>query len=74
MKPFTVRSIPALSVLFLTVVSLGPASAMAGVSRGFNLLLESVVRIDVREVAFEAGVRRYSAGIGSGVILSSDGV
>jgi serine protease Do len=38
-------------------------------SRGFNQLLEAVVRIDVREVVFESGARRYSAGIGSGVIL-----
>ena len=43
-------------------------------SRGFNQLLEAVVRIDVREVVFESGARRYSAGIGSGVILSADGL
>ncbi len=43
-------------------------------SRGFRQLLDAVVRIDVREVAFEAGTRRYSASIGSGVILSADGV
>ncbi|HYP17600.1 MAG TPA: trypsin-like peptidase domain-containing protein, partial [Opitutus sp.] len=33
-----------------------------------------VVRIDVREVAFEAGARRLSSSIGSGVILSQDGL
>ena len=43
-------------------------------SKGFNQLLDAVVRIDVREVAFEAGTRRYSASIGSGVILSADGL
>ena len=48
--------------------------ATAAMSRGFNQLLEAVVRIDVREVVFESGARRYSAGIGSGVILSADGL
>jgi len=41
---------------------------------GFNQLLDSVVRIDVREIAFEAGSKRYAASIGSGVILSADGL
>lgn len=43
-------------------------------SRGFNQLLDAVVRIDVREVAFEAGARRFVSSIGSGVILSDDGL
>ena len=43
-------------------------------SPGFNRLLDAVVRIDVRELAFEAGVKRYSASIGSGVIVSDDGL
>lgn len=43
-------------------------------SRGFNQLLDAVVRIDVRELAFEAGARRYSASLGSGVIISEDGL
>ncbi len=43
-------------------------------SRGFNRLLEAVVRIDVREVSFEQGARRFVAGVGSGVILSQDGL
>src|SRR5882724_112532 len=43
-------------------------------SRGFNQLLDAVVRIDVREVTFEGGAKRFSASIGSGVILSSDGL
>ena len=38
-------------------------------SRGFNRLLDAVVKIDVRELTFEAGTRRYTASIGSGVIL-----
>jgi serine protease Do len=46
----------------------------AGMSRGFNQLLDAVVRIDVREIAFEAGARRYTASIGSGVILTADGI
>lgn len=41
--------------------------------KGFNRLLDAVVRIDVREVSFEAGAQRFTAGIGSGVILSEDG-
>jgi serine protease Do len=52
----------------------GAAASAAGMSRGFNQLLEAVVRIDVREIAFEAGARRYTASIGSGVILSADGI
>jgi serine protease Do len=32
------------------------------------------VRIDVCEIAFEAGTRRYTASIGSGVILSAEGI
>ena len=43
-------------------------------SGSFNRLLEAVVRIDVREVTFEAGARRFVAGVGSGVILSKDGL
>lgn len=43
-------------------------------SKGFNQLLDAVVRIDVREVAFESGARRYASSIGSGVILTADGL
>lgn len=43
-------------------------------SRGFNRLLQAVVRIDVRELAFEAGTRRYTASLGSGVIVTADGI
>ena len=37
-------------------------------------MLDAVVRIDVREQAFEAGTKRLSSSIGSGVILSKDGL
>jgi serine protease Do len=62
---------------FLVVASLllRPLAAGAdGMSRGFDRLLDAVVRIDVRELAFEAGARRFTASIGSGVILTDDGV
>ena len=52
-----------------------PSAAVgANISRGFNQLLDSVVRIDVREVAFDEGTRRFEASIGSGVLLSTDGL
>jgi len=44
------------------------------VSKGFNRLLDAVVRIDVREITFEDGAQRFTGGIGSGVIISSDGL
>jgi serine protease Do len=72
-KPFPARSTPALATTFFLALLLA-LPAFAASSRKFNQLLESVVRIDVREVAFEAGARRYSASIGSGVILSEDGI
>jgi serine protease Do len=72
-KPFATRSTPTLATLFsLGILLVLPAHA--AMSRGFNQLLDAVVRIDVREVAFEAGARRYSASIGSGVILTEDGL
>jgi serine protease Do len=48
--------------------------AVAAMSRGFNHLLEAVVRIDVREITFEDGAQRFTGGIGSGVIISPDGL
>jgi len=51
-----------------------PLTAGAAMSRGFNRLLEAVVRIDVREIEFEDGTRRFTGGIGSGVIISTDGL
>lgn len=70
MKPFPTRSIFAL--VFLALLPAVPAGA--AMSRGFNRLLDAVVRIDVREVSFEAGARRFTSSIGSGVILSDDGL
>jgi serine protease Do len=68
-RRFVFLLIASFSVLFSL-----PAVSAAGMSRGFNQLLDAVVRIDVREIAFEAGTRRYTASIGSGVILSADGI
>jgi len=46
----------------------------AATSRGFNRLLDAVVRIDVRETTVEDGAQRFISGIGSGVIISADGL
>jgi len=51
-----------------------PRAGAANVSRGFNQLLDAVVRIDERSVAYGEGTRRYEASIGSGVVLSQDGL
>ena len=51
-----------------------PLLAKAEMQKGFRNLLDAVVRIDVREVAFEAGTKHYEASIGSGVIISQDGL
>jgi serine protease Do len=72
-KPFPARSIFALATCFSLVIPL-VSPARAAMSRGFNQLLDAVVRIDVRELAFEAGARRYTASIGSGVIMTEDGI
>jgi serine protease Do len=47
---------------------------MASMSGGFDRLLDSVVRIDVQESNLEDGARRIDSSIGSGVILSQDGL
>jgi serine protease Do len=44
------------------------------VSRGFNRLLDSVVSIEVRQVDYDDGARHFDASIGSGVVLSADGL
>jgi serine protease Do len=72
-KLISVRSIFALGLLFLLSNAL-ISPARAAMSKGFNRLVDAVVRIDVREIAFEAGARRYTASIGSGVIMSADGI
>ena len=48
--------------------------ATASMSGGFDRLLDSVVRIDVQEFNLEDGARRIDSSIGSGVILSQDGL
>jgi len=61
--------------LLAAFVFLGTTAALpAAMSRGFNRLLEAVVRIDVREMTFDDGVKRFAGGIGSGVIISKDGL
>lgn len=41
---------------------------------GFERALQSVVRIDVREMTFENGASTFISGVGSGVIISEDGL
>lgn len=65
------RSILAAVPLLLAAFA---TEARASMSGGFERLLDSVVRIDVRELNFEEGARRIDASIGSGVILSQDGL
>ncbi|TVR49581.1 MAG: PDZ domain-containing protein [Puniceicoccaceae bacterium] len=43
-------------------------------STTFETLLDAVVRIDVREATFEGGSQRFETGVGSGVILTVDGL
>lgn len=80
MKPATVKetSTPSitrkLSLLSVAFLLAGASAVHAAMSRGFNHLLDAVVRIDVREESFESGARRFTAGIGSGVIVSADGL
>ncbi|WP_309387044.1 trypsin-like peptidase domain-containing protein [Cerasicoccus frondis] len=42
--------------------------------REFDRLLDSVVRLDVWETTFEGGAKRTARGVGSGVIMTEDGV
>ncbi len=46
----------------------------ASAGDGFDNLLQSVVRIDVRELDFDSGSKRFQSGVGSGVILGKDGL
>ncbi|HET7536251.1 MAG TPA: trypsin-like peptidase domain-containing protein, partial [Candidatus Didemnitutus sp.] len=70
--PFRPSTLLRLLSLALFLVTLNPAHA--GLGRGFNRLLDAVVRIDVREITFEEGAQRFTGGIGSGVIISKDGL
>jgi len=78
-KPATVNQSSVWSIVLALVLSLGggllnSARADAPTSRGFKQLLDAVVRIDVRELAPEDGARRYTAGVGSGVIITAEGL
>lgn len=66
-----IRSILAAATILLAAAA---TQARASMSGGFERLLNSVVRIDVRELNFDEGARRIDASIGSGVILSQDGL
>ena len=50
-----------------------PAHQAAERAERFQTLLNAVVRIDVREATYEAGSRRTVRGVGSGVIMTSEG-
>lgn len=62
-------------MLKISVLSLlGVSVATVATESSFERLLDAVVRIDVCEVAFEDGVKHESASIGSGMILTDDGL
>lgn len=70
-----------IAALGCVVVLGGCAGAPGSVPRpgptaqhGFERSLQSVVRIDVREMTFENGATNFTSGVGSGVIISSDGL
>lgn len=73
-------ALAAFSLSFSGCLAPGPSAPLArttsasGVKVGFENLLQSVVRIDVREMNFSDGATRLSSGVGSGVILSADGL
>ena len=48
--------------------------ATASMSPGFNRLLQAVVCIEVRETELNEGTKRIIGGVGSGVIISPDGL
>jgi serine protease Do len=70
LSPSIIRQAAA-AALGLLLLNLPAGAAM---SRGFNRLLEAVVRIDVNEVEFAGGTKHSVGGIGSGVIISADGL
>jgi len=63
---------PAVRLLCLLLVL--PLTASAAVSRGFSRLLDAVVCIEVTETSYERGSKGYTQAIGSGVILTDDGL
>jgi serine protease Do len=48
--------------------------ARAAMSHGFDQLLDAVVRINVEQMVLDEGAKRIEASIGSGVILTPDGL
>lgn len=56
------------------VISLSLDSSFARAGSSFDRLLQAVVRIDVRETTFAGGSARLVSGVGSGVIMSRDGL
>ncbi|HLP25978.1 MAG TPA: trypsin-like peptidase domain-containing protein, partial [Acidobacteriota bacterium] len=80
MKSVTLRHSPSPSIILPVLLAAGlfyaanPLSAAGAVSRGFTRLLDAVVRIDVTETTFDEGTKRTERGIGSGVIISADGL
>jgi len=60
--------------MLLASLLCAPGALQADMPRSFRRLLDSVVRIDVREVAFEAGTKRFENSVGSGVIIDRDGI
>lgn len=51
----------------------GSSESVAGIERGFQQLLDSVVRLDVWETTFDQGAKRTRHGVGSGVIMTDEG-
>lgn len=59
--------------VILGIVGSGCQGPMANNSAGFRNLLDSVVRLDVREASYTDGTRKMVRGVGSGVILDEAG-
>ncbi|MFO7726563.1 MAG: trypsin-like peptidase domain-containing protein [Oceanipulchritudo sp.] len=51
----------------------GCRTSPAETTTGFRILLDSVVRLDVREASFADGARKIVRGVGSGVIIDEAG-
>lgn len=67
--------IPGKALVLLAFILFPLTSGLkAEMRQGFRKLLDAVVRIDVRELEFEEGAKRFSSSIGSGVIFSEDGL
>jgi serine protease Do len=62
-----------LSCFALMVGCQVPVKDISQTTAGFQNLLDSVVRLDVREASFRDGTRKTVRGVGSGVILDASG-